>query len=84
MLAILDDLARVRIIVSAMVDGVMDGAESKELVTRSLESIGAQIGSLQVACCAPARMPLYAETLAGLTDVQLHISAADTGAGHRH
>lgn len=32
-----------------------------------LEDAGAQVGRLQVGCCAPDRMPLYAEILENLT-----------------
>jgi hypothetical protein len=35
-----------------------------------LEDAGAQLGHLQVACCTPARMKLYADTLASLSRVQ--------------
>jgi hypothetical protein len=35
-----------------------------------LEDAGAQIGSLQIDCCAPSRLPLYAEMLAKLNEVQ--------------
>ena len=35
-----------------------------------LEDAGAQIGSLQVSCCAPSRLPLYAEMLTELTMAQ--------------
>ena len=84
MLEILEGLAQVRILVGAMSEGIADSSASKELVVMSLESIGSQLGSLQVACCAPARMPLYAQTLVGLTEVQLHVSAADNGSAHSH
>ena len=36
----------------------------------SLEAIGAQIGALQVSCCAPSRLPLYASMLTDLTTAQ--------------
>lgn len=35
-----------------------------------LEDAGAQIGSLQVGCCLPRRMPLYGEMLMGLSEAQ--------------
>ena len=47
----------------------------------ALEDTGARIGRLQVGCCAPARMPLYAEALRGLTDIQLALSRA-SGTAH--
>jgi len=43
--------------------------------------IGGQIGHLHVGCCAPARMPLYADALSSLTDVQLSINQS-AGRGH--
>ncbi|MDH3540042.1 MAG: hypothetical protein OEP52_08615 [Acidimicrobiia bacterium] len=35
-----------------------------------LEEAGAQIGSLQIGCCAPSRLPLYADMLRELTGAQ--------------
>ncbi len=46
-----------------------------------LEDAGAQVGRLQVGCCAPARLPLYARLLEGLTKAQLVVNAA-VGRGH--
>lgn len=46
-----------------------------------LEDAGAQLGRLQVGCCAPARMPLYAGALDKLTDMQLSIKRS-AGVGH--
>ncbi len=43
------------------------------LLTR-LEEVGAQIGSLQIGCCAPNRLPLYAEMLEKLTHIQLAVN----------
>ncbi len=42
----------------------------------TLTDIGAELGRLQVECCAPARMPLYADALEHLTEVQLHFNAS--------
>jgi len=42
---------------------------------------GAQIGRLQVACCAPKRLPLYHTLLEGLTLTQRSLSSA-TNNGH--
>lgn len=36
----------------------------------TIENAGAQIGRLQVTCCAPSRMPLYDELLHNLMKVQ--------------
>jgi len=45
-------------------------ARSAEAVTKVLQDAGGQIGWLQVACCTPARMRLYTETLENLSRVQ--------------
>ncbi|MCP4965914.1 MAG: hypothetical protein GY926_11830 [bacterium] len=37
----------------------------------TLEEAGAQVGRLQVGCCAPDRLPLYAEILENLIKAQL-------------
>lgn len=66
--AIRDEIARVR----AAVEGVAVAADA-EPVYAGLDRIGAKIGELQVGCCAPARMPLYADTLENLTGVQLDV-----------
>ncbi|HUG32889.1 MAG TPA: hypothetical protein VMM14_08350 [Acidimicrobiia bacterium] len=55
-----------------------------ELLDRALgrlEGVGASLGSLQVGCCAPVRMPLYAEALEHLNRIQLAVSA---GLGRSH
>ncbi len=46
-----------------------------------LEDAGAQVGRLQVGCCAPNRMPLYVTILGGLTESQLRLNAS-LGLGH--
>lgn len=46
-----------------------------------LEEVGAAIGHLQVACCAPARMPLYGEALAQLNTIHLDVTA-ELGLAH--
>ena len=40
----------------------------------TLDEIGSLVGSLQVGCCAPARLPLYAQLLAQLTHMQIAIN----------
>ncbi len=47
----------------------------------TLEDAGAQVGRLQVGCCAPNRIPLYARVLEGLTTAQLAVNQA-LGEGH--
>jgi len=46
-----------------------------------LADIGADLGRLQVGCCAPARMPLYAEALGHLNTIQLDM-AKELGTAH--
>lgn len=41
----------------------------------NLESAGGQIGTLQVTCCAPSRLPLYARMLDDLTKVQRTVTS---------
>jgi hypothetical protein len=57
-----------------------DPAEAGTTLT-ALEDAGAQIGRLQVGCCAPSRLPLYATFLEGLTTAQRTINA-ELGRGH--
>ena len=52
-----------------------------EVIVTALGDVGAQLGRLQVTCCTPKRMPLYARLLEDLTKVQLGV-AATTGGGH--
>ncbi len=58
-----------------------DTAVAGREVTELLESIGAQIGHLQVACCTEARLPHYNNALNSLTETQIAIATA-TGTGH--
>ena len=51
-------------------------------VLEELKEAGAEIGKLQIECCAPARMPLYAELLAGLSRTQRMVTAARGGMEH--
>ena len=48
---------------------------------KALEDAGAQVGRLQVGCCAPDRLPLYVELLQGLTVAQLEVNGS-FGLGH--
>ncbi len=52
------------------------GTDAAGLVVAALEDAGGQVGRLQVGCCAPPRMPLYARLLDGLTRAQLAVTAA--------
>jgi hypothetical protein len=77
MLAIKETIASVR----AELDASSDDTEALDRALASLMDIGAQIGYLQVGCCAPARMPLYADALNYLSVAQLNI---DRPAGMTH
>lgn len=46
-----------------------------------LEDAGSQVGWLQVGCCAPGRLPLYARLLENLNSAQLALNRA-LGTGH--
>ena len=48
--------------------------EAGDAAIARIEDAGAQIGRLQVTCCTPKRMPLYAKMLEGLTQAQLGIN----------
>ncbi|MEX2134504.1 MAG: hypothetical protein WEB67_10215 [Acidimicrobiia bacterium] len=59
----------------------LDGIdEDGAMAITILEDAGAQLGYLQVGCCAPGRMKLYAEALQSLTEAQrgIHRSLAST------
>ena len=70
MQAIEESLVRTRPRLSA---GITD--ETGGDLLGSLKAIGSQLGGLQVECCAPARMPLYAEALERLTATQWSINS---------
>ena len=59
-------------------DGDVTAADS---IVARLEETGSRIGKLQVGCCAPARMPLYADLLTSLTELQ-RAANAQVGRGH--
>jgi len=64
--ALANTLTRARV----ALDGVDGDGERAIGVIGLLEDAGSQLGHLQVACCTPARMKLYADTLASLSRVQ--------------
>ena len=70
MAAIGDALSRARSLIERI---PVDGA-SAEVALGILEEAGAEIGRLQVVCCAPARTPLYASILEGLTRSQIAVN----------
>ncbi len=55
--------------------------ETATTAIEHLEDAGAQVGRLQVGCCAPNRLPLYVELLEGLTTAQLEVNRS-LGEGH--
>ena len=54
----------------------MSGEEASAKAVTVLEDAGAQVGHLQVTCCAPSRSRHYATILAGLTVTQRSLAAA--------
>ncbi|MFQ5522864.1 MAG: hypothetical protein ACE5F5_04725 [Acidimicrobiia bacterium] len=44
-----------------------------DVIITTIEDVGGQLGRLQVGCCTPKRMPLYAQLLDDLTKVQLTV-----------
>lgn len=52
-----------------LADAAHDAEVAGEVVA-ILQDAGAQLGHLQVDCCAPARMKLYATTLENLSKIQ--------------
>jgi len=49
------------------------GGVEPEVVSALLQETGAMVGALQVGCCAPNRLPLYATLLEQLNVVQRHL-----------
>ncbi len=56
-----------------LVDSVIGDESDAEVTVQVIEGAGAQIGRLQVTCCAPSRMPLYDELLHNLMKVQRRV-----------
>ena len=75
------DLARTLDNIDSAIERTVTESADAEAIIAELEAAGAQIGSLQVGCCAPDRLPLYAEILQQLTEVQLAINRS-LGRGH--
>lgn len=71
MAALATTLAKARIGLADIENGDHDQAVETTIAT--LEDAGAQIGLLQVGCCAPSRLPLYHTMLDGLTTTQRSI-----------
>ena len=65
----------------SMLAAVGDDLDAADDLLAKLEDAGSQIGSLQVGCCAPNRMPLYAEMLTGLMTIQRSVNQT-VGRGH--
>ena len=65
----------------SMLAAVGDDPDAVDELLAKLEDAGSQIGSLQVGCCAPNRMPLYGDMLTGLMTVQRSVNQT-VGRGH--
>ena len=76
--ALEETIAAVRSAVDEVENGDRDAVDT---TIRHIEDAGAQIGWLQVGCCAPNRLPLYHTLLEGLTATQRSVKKA-VGAGH--
>jgi hypothetical protein len=50
------------------------GGVGQEAVSELLQEAGAMVGALQVGCCAPNRLPLYAQLLEQLNVLQRHLA----------
>jgi hypothetical protein len=57
-----------------LVEEVGDDAEGGVAAISRLEDAGEQVGRLHVGCCAPDRIPLYAEILEGLMLTQRKVT----------
>lgn len=77
MQAIAEDLTAAR----AEFEGFGGDASAADSIVARLEQAGGRVGQLQVGCCAPARMPLYADLLTSLTELQRAVNAR-VGRGH--
>lgn len=67
-----DTIAEIR----ASLDRFASAPEAGARAASLLEEAGGQVGSLQIGCCAPDRLPLYARMLEDLTTVRLALDAA--------
>lgn len=67
-------------------EGIDENNEGGAMAITILEDAGAQLGYLQVGCCAPGRTKLYAEALQSLTKAQrgIHRSLASTDHSSEH
>ncbi len=75
MQALGDALARIR----TALEGIVDDHDAAAVALLHMEDVGAEIGRLQVACCAPNRLPLYARILENLTTAQRAVNQATGG-----
>ena len=69
MASLAETLDSARLSLSHIVDD-----DAARLAIDLLENAGAQIGQLQIGCCALDRMPLYAEMLVELTKAQIVVT----------
>ncbi|GEM_PF-1824720 len=75
MKALGDSLDRIR----TALEAVADDHDAASVALVHMEDVGAQIGRLQVGCCAPNRLPLYARILQNLTTAQRAVNKATGG-----
>ncbi len=69
-------MAEIEASLSAIALDIDDGdPEALGRAIARLEEVGSRIGSLQVACCAPQRMPLYAEALRHLNVIRNELAS---------
>lgn len=50
------------------------GGPDGEAIAASAEAAGSIVGALQIGCCAPDRLPLYADLLRELNTVVRHVA----------
>jgi len=62
-------------------EGHAPDADAVDSSIATVTDIGSEIGRLQIGCCAPARMPLYADALTHLMTVQRSLKRS-IGRGH--
>lgn len=65
-------------------DRIHDDEDGDSNVIAVLEDAGAQLGGLQIGCCALGRSQLYAEALESLAKAQLGISRSFASHDHSH
>jgi len=62
--------------IRAALEEALTSDEGAATTVTIMEGVGAEVGHLQVTCCAPSRARHYATILAGLTDTQRALASA--------